>query len=156
MFFFMLISLQLIGQDLALDSILYRGPFVVRCACMKKGIAVLDVQSAEEPEMVTRFVFDHKNSQAIREVNLKDTIALDFYTYYFKDSQFYFNRYLAFNEDSLQFLVYQPSYEDQITRMFFVDDFKPRFYISKKCSNKIIKREYWFSWILRRFGSLFS
>ena len=72
-----LLASSIMAQVPVLDSLSIQGDFLVKCACIKKKKAVIDIVNVNDTDLVTRLYFDLIPNNDTNEIKNNDTISLN-------------------------------------------------------------------------------
>jgi len=138
-----LLASSIMAQVPVLDTLSIQGDFLVKCACIKKKKAVIDIVNVNDTDLVTRLYFDLIPNNDTNEIKNNDTISLNLlipqYFYY------YATKYYTVNIDDVAMIVYQPDYKNRLNRTVYLDrEYFHDYYIFDKCPNSIIREKWTF------------
>ena len=143
--FMSLISINVLyAQVTTMDTLSMKGLYIIKCACTKNKMAIVDLLSIHDTTIIRRLYFDYTPNKDMSTIKTNDTVFLDMQIPYIM--YFYHTRYLTFNQDSLALVIYQPHYRNKIGRAIKVNDGLKSYYIAKRCPRSIIRRSHRFFW----------
>lgn len=136
-----LLASSIMAQVPSLDTLSIQGDFLVKCACIKKKKAVIDIVNVNDTDLVTRLYFDLIPNNDTNEIKNNDTISLNLLIP--QNFYYYATKYYTVNIDDVAMIVYQPDYKNRLNRTVYLDrEYFHDYYIFDKCPNSII-REKW-------------
>ena len=139
--FLVLLTSSLKAQVPILDTLSIQGHFIVKCACVKKKKAVIDIVNIKDTALVTRLYFDLIPNNDTNEIKNNDTISLNILMP--QNFYYYATKYYTTNIDNVAMIVYQQEYKNRLNRIVYLDpEYFRNYYISVKCPTRIIRKKW--------------
>ena len=130
-----------------IDTISFKGDYRVLCACVFKGVAVIDVEKVNDPSVASRLYYRYSVNYNLDTIIAGDTIELNIILPVFGFN--YRTRYIIKNNNDLELFIYQPVDYNKAHRLIALRNDEVQYNISKKCPKSIISKVNWFTWRYR-------